>query len=582
MRYSFRGFTLIELIVAVTISTVLMSSVMFFITSGIKNISIQKSTLENTKDQDMAIQQLYNAINGAENKSQLKTFSSGALVKIQKNLYTWGFMYIWEKQKRDYYCNSWSTIRDTNHLVTFPFIPFEGEWGDIFTGVSTDVSSIQTKFFSGSIMLWATKLLWDYTSPTGVASFGVDRYIADTGGHQILKYNITTPAVAWVRVVGLWVSWDSMQEGKNGNAISLNSPTWLAVWEWKLFISDTLNNRILYYDIVTSRIYTLLWSEAWLDEPTWLYYDSIQKALYISNSGKWQILRYQSLQVVTPPSLTLSITPGRNVLWVDNFSLDFFTTSSTLSANPTFTGFNSWADYFTGTTDRFDYYFTDFLTLESSSGDIPIAWCSWRTSYFLEFGNLKKEVQSCSTAATWSVDKYSGTLNTDLLAGNTYQIQFNNIVGTFTGTKTYYVKLGLFDGDTKVREEYFPYFVNGDWLVTTTDNNTLTVFASGLSYPTGIYKSGANMVVHDFIERKRKSYDQITGAFVWETALANFDFPLIDAYGKDILKLPLKQLDVQLSGNLLHLNLEYFKVFSCEGEASESTTRSVILKKFVK
>jgi hypothetical protein len=100
-------------------------------------------------------------------------------------------------------------------------------------------------------------------------------------------------------------------------------------------------------------------------------------------------------------------------------------------------------------------------------------------------------------------------------------------------------------------------------MVSTKNNNTLSTFITGLSYPTGIYKNGANIVVHDFIERKAKRYNS-SGVFLSDSSLTSFDFPKIDSFSKNVLKTPLKRLDINLSGNLLNLYMEYYKIFSCE------------------
>ena len=582
MKIHFRAFTLIELIVSITISTLLMASVMFFITYGMKNIATQRDILEKGKDQDIMLEQILRETNSASNKNLVKTFGSWAMMKIESDFYHGGFLYVWEKSLKGEYCQSGASITTTNHIVFFPFLPYEGEGGDIFAWFSSQVGNVKTSYFSGSILFSWTKLLWDYSAPTGFDTFGQDLYVADTWGHQVLKFNTNTPLTAWIKVIGTGIAGNAFSEWSQADKISLNSPTGIAIWEGKVFVSDTLNNRVLYYDIPTKKIFTLLDESSWLKEPSGLLYDSGSKSLFIVNSGKWEVLKIQSQSVWANPNLTLNIQPWVNIMGVDNFSIDFFSTSGNVSGTPSFTGFNSGSDYFTGTTDRIDYYFSNFSTLEWSSGITFIPGCSNHTDYYLEGGDMKKDAYNCASSSTGTIDKYSGTLNTNLLAGNSYQIRFTNITGNFSKNLTYYVKLSLYDAATKVRESYFPYFINGDGYVTTKDNNVFTTFISGLSYPTGIYKSAGNMVIHDFVERKAKLYDINSWAFISENSLSGFDFSKIDAFAKNIWKTPLKKLDINLNGSLLNLNIEYYKSFSCEGEKSENIARKILFKKALK
>lgn len=126
-----------------------------------------------------------------------------------------------------------------------------------------------------------------------------------------------------------------------------------------------------------------------------------------------------------------------------------------------------------------DYYFTDFATLEYDSGATGIASCSDSTDYYLENGVIKRQIVSCSSAFTGSIQIYRGAMDTNMIAGNSYMIGLSSIVGDFlSNAKAYYVKLTLFSADSKLWEKYFPYFTQGDGLVTTKDDNSLEVFAT--------------------------------------------------------------------------------------------------------
>lgn len=576
-----KWFTLVELIIWVSLTILLMTSVMYFVASWMKNISVQKTFLDNTSQETAFFEGLTALFSNAQ-KQHFSEYASGALFKIQPYFKEWGFAYLWEKYTTGTYCQSGSLTSQTKHMEIYSFVPFEGRWWDIFSAISTQSWSITTSYFS-----WTTDVGGVFISgidwATSIAPFQDELYIADTLGNKVVSIDVTQPQLPPKTIVGKGVSWSQFPVNATWKQVFLNSPTWLAYGEGFLFISDTLNDRVLAYDTTTQEISILLWRSVWLQEPTWLYYDDAQKALYIANSGKWEILKFSSSVVSSIPDLTLSFSPGNDISWVDNFALDFFTSGSGVTGDFSFSWFiSSASDYHTGSTDRVDYYFSDFATLEYDSGIIGISNCNTRTDYYLENGVLKKQDIVCIDTGTGSILLYQGTQNTNLIAWNTYAIQLQNIVWDFLNTtQTYYVKLSLFDADNLLWSKYFPFFTFSDGLVSTQDDNTLEVYVSGLEYPTGIFPVGANIAVNEFLTRKQKIFNT-NGVQIASSDLQGFDFSVIDKKSKNTLYSPLKNLEFQRTGDLLTMKLEYYKNFDCNEEESLNVEREMIFKKYLK
>ena len=90
-------------------------------------------------------------------------------------------------------------------------------------------------------------------------SKNVHWYHTDQKLNSLIK-NDDSSIVVWKEI-----AWDEFEDWVNWTDIYLNSPTWLASDFFDLlFISDTLNNRVLAYDTNSKKIYKLLDEKDWL------------------------------------------------------------------------------------------------------------------------------------------------------------------------------------------------------------------------------------------------------------------------------------------------------------------------------
>ena len=253
-----KWFTLVEILVWISISMILMVSVWVLISWWIKNITNQEKTIENTWNFSNFENKLNNYFQNIDTNFIPITTSSWIILKVNKNYDEWGFIYIWEtKTPLDnwnwIYCYSWSENPETNHVFIKNFIP----------DFDIDIQKSHTINWVWKWFFWFNK-------------------ITET-----------------------WVEQDE---------VYLNTPTGSVSWWWIIFISDTLNNRVLYKS--WSRVYELLNEKDWLKEPTWLYYDLWD--LYIANSWNKEILKYSSKNITPIPSLTLTWITENNV---ENFEI---------------------------------------------------------------------------------------------------------------------------------------------------------------------------------------------------------------------------------------------------------------------
>lgn len=512
MKKITKAFTLIELVVGITISMLLMVSVWIFVSNGMNNIFKWQKVLENMDD----FVTFSDKLNNNFDLIQLWTFSpintySWIIFKRWKNFWEGGFSYIWTETLSWVYCLDDSQNSETNNIYIKNFVPFEEQWEDIFNNYNSILSS-------NWVTIWAKK------------------YTSFQKEHKVIDEN-------WNIIIWKWIFWDKFIDWVSWKDIYLNSPTWLT-YSWNiLFISDTLNNRVLYYDTVNDKIFKLLDETDWLNEPTWLYYDDY--SLYITNSWNWEILKYSSKKTTGSPILTMSWFIISNVAKVD-------ITFSGASTNVWLTAYNTWSivftnsststDFLTWSTNNLKYYFVNYNS-ETSQWS-----CSWN-----EIDLIWDNPIQCISTWTWKTSTYQNKT----LSG----VVINNINNT-SNTWTYFVDFKLLDSsNTILYQDYFPYFTQSDNDLLTSNDNILTVLYSWLNYPTWIWWTWNS----DF-------------NIFWDWTYSNIPYNWTDT----LLKVPIKSLDItNISNDLITLILKYYKSYNCYN-LDEKIERTFILKKNLK
>lgn len=582
MKKYIKAFTLVELIVWITISMLLMFSVSMFVSNGIKNITNQKSSLENDIKTKDFTKSLYDSLNSIDKTFAYKIWSNNELLlKVNKLYDKWGFLYIWSWNLDKYYCDSWSESDITNHFINKNFIPFEWMGWDIFDWKSYDNWTISTNMFSWTInsnknLVWPTDLIdnwWVW-------------FVSDTLWHSIYKFNY--PALTnFTKIVWKEVFWDEFSDWSIWTWVFLNNPTWLSyatIWStWYLFISDTLNDRVLYLNLNTNKIYKLLWREEWLKEPTGIYYDDTEKTLYIANSWKKQILAYSSSWSFVS-SVNFNFTPKKDIKDINKLVFSFHYSSGYLNPDITwpsltgsfsFTNILAWEDLLTTWTHDLNYHFVDF-TNPPVSEVLCLFWPF--PKYILSWTTPIK----CTLSNTWIIWNYRYQTFT---WWENYNIKINDISGPdFWNIWAYYIGLDMYSWSTLKKTYYFPYFSKTDSDIFTKSDNILKVLTWWLWYPTGIYASWSNIIFNDFLQRKKIEITK-TWSLALITNLSNFDFSklqtntLID----NTLYNPIDNYEISVVDNVLNIYLNYYKNFSCYNlDENKWKSKEFIIKKNLK
>lgn len=500
-----KAFTLIELVVWITISMILMVSVGIFVNNWMANIITQQKVIENTTNLTEFTSNIHTAINLMSSWTfQPQKTSSWIIFKRGKNLWEWWFSYVWEMNSIEdadwnwIYCLSWSEDTKTKHIVLKNFIPFEEEGENIFNDYD-------------QILTWSS--LW---------------YISEQKNHVIKNS-------AWDIIIWKWIFWDKFEEWANWTDIYLNSPTWLTkdIPNNILFISDTLNNRILYYDITTNIIKILLDESDWLNEPTWLYYRSSEKALYIANSWNWEILKYSSKSDIQWTLKLNWITQSNiNKIEIVFFEQNWNSINITQPNKDdiTFTSISKNHDYLEKNNKLIYHFITYWVNeFQNDCNTIwEIIWSAWKPINCTQTNWVTWTWQS----STYQIKNFSN-----------WEININNIEN-LTNNWNYYVNLKLFNNDSEEYSKYFPYFTKSDDNILTPNDNTLEVIESWLNYPTWLWW---NWTIQ---------YNKF-----WNHT---FNSSIFQEHSSDIiLESPINYLNTTIDNWLVTLFLKYYKKYNC-------------------
>lgn len=552
-------FTLVELLVGITISSLLMIGVSILVSNGIQNITGQREIINNSKSENDIYQNIIQKIN----KWKWDAFTitgSWFLLKQDVEFSQGWFSYIGTKFLTWAYCTSTgSDFQNLSHLIIKDFIPFEWEGGNYFDDIVYKKWPITVKYneaiLEDGVVTYTGELLW----PTWVYESGSIIYIADTKWHKVVKYDAWT----FTKIIGKWSPWNSIIWNMWSAAlwVYINSPTWIIEGSGGLFISDTLNDRVLYYNFWLQKVYEFLWRKDGVSEPTWLYYDSVSQKLFIANTGKWEILSVIVGETIpSSNSFSVPFTPwtGSNV---NNINISFFTGSLSSPINltwPTNTGsisfswwITQWEDYiWIGGSLR--YFFANYSWVPNSQPS-----CPWAGQYILSWTTPIKCTQT-GTGIVW-------TLQSKNFSSGSFWITINNLIQwNFSSPWNYYARVQLLNNATLLWEKFIPFFTTGDNNITTMGDNIITQFVTGLTYPTWVYKRWINLVVNDFFERKEYTYNITSWTIVSTTNLPDFNFNALPQSKEDIVfKNPMESFDVEKVWDLLTFKWKYYNNFSC-------------------
>lgn len=477
------AFSLIELIVWITISMMLMVSIWVFVSSWMKNIFLQQKNQELASNLNDFSVNIYETFSNIENSWSLHLTNSWVIFKRNRVFSNGWFTYVWSSEINNYFCNDVnSEDTKTNHIFIKNFIPF-----------FENLENIN----SNTIFTWSVIHNWN-------------TYIS----YQ--KENKITIS-SWSTIIWRWIFWDNFKDWDLGTDIYLNWPTWMASDLNKLYFSDTLNNRILYLSWTT--IHKLLDEKDWIEEPTWLYYNSVNKALYIANSALWEIWKITSENISTFPNKTLSFS------WITENNIDTI--------------------YLEFYKDKTPHNITS-LTINTSS-----------------FNNDTDDIKNYNNNTfSYSFMNWATIDNKNFIWTNTYNIDISNL-NSLLNTWIYTIKLIIWNS-----EKEFYYFTNWDDKIYTMSDNKIEIVRNWLDYPSGIWwNPWTNLFPNNW---NFNIFDS--------NSISNLN---PDIKYDNILKNPINNLDISKNGNLLNIILKHYRNYNCYNLDENREKISTFLSKII-
>ncbi len=435
------AFSLIELIIAVSISSLLMLSIMIFTWNSIKE-SVKNEYILTQDNNNLEFEQ--KILDIISNTSQI--------------YYSWSIF--WEYL-------TWIFLKSNSSNLPITFIGLKTFTGycDVFSWTENATWTVQKLFIKEFIL------------PDFIQNQANIWWINYTLSHT---WNII---YSWSEIIiWTWYPWDNLDKN-NPLKTELNYPSAI-IWSWGyLYIADTLNDRILFYDTGSKITKELLWKENGVSRPISLYFS--WNELLIANNWNNKILSYK------------------------DWDQDWETLNLTFKVWTWFTNINKISFTFSWITN---------ITLPNSTWSFVFSWITW--TWINDFIN------------TWSnlTYNFSGWL-TNFLTRNIYWININWIEPIPTNTWYYYLKVDFFSWSELKYSDYFPYFTKWDWDFNSITWNVLKTLSWWFSY-------AYNITWPDSFSWEIIDWTWALFSSIWIETISNF--PVYDFfynYSKSILTL---------------------------------------------
>ncbi|HBB27313.1 TPA: hypothetical protein DCZ36_02340 [Candidatus Gracilibacteria bacterium] len=391
------GFTLIELLIGITLSAILMTSIIVFVSSSLGSNMATKKTLEEGNKNESFEQKLTEVFGNITGSGIYATESSFG---------------------GEYLTGAFLATLGPNLPITFLGLRTLTGYCDSYSGTASE---------TGAVMKLAIR---QFTVPT----------IQNTTNYT-LSFTGNAVFSGTTRIIGTLYPGNIITH--SGIDTELSSPSALISSGNHLYIADTMNNRVLSYDITSGGIAVLLGAENGIRKPTSLYFSG--NTLLIASSGNGKIY---SLQDGNGDGGTF-----KNTFKVaKNFSAD--------NLRFTFSGISN-------------------ITSPNAPSDITIT----------GDGVLQNTANDVITNGTSLQYTFSGG-SQFFTTTNPYLLTVRNISPTPITSGNYTVKVDFLNSGIVQYSDTFHYFLRGDNSLESGTGNILNMVSGGFPYPHAI--SGAN------------------------------------------------------------------------------------------
>jgi len=356
-----KWFTLIELLIAVTISALIMTSVLIFTWDMIRSSLKSEKILKNQNNSAIFENKLSEVLNNISSGSIIGSWSSFGNYETWIILYNkWAqnlLIYIWTKTFT-WYCDSlWQSTSATwtiRKLIIKELVWANSHKSSISWDYYIDSNKNSIYYTWWSIIIWngvAWNTIWNYwtwtqlSNPSAIFETATYLYVADSWNNRILSYNKTSGTINLVAEFSDWI----------------NNPSDIYYENWELFIANTWNGNIL-------KIKDSIWD--------WTKLVAKFKQTALSPFDKIEF-KFDWISTVNWPNSTWDFT---FVWWINKYGEDFILTWGTLSY------IFSWANSLNNSTYEID--------INNITPRPTVSWNYWVNINFYSWAILVKSINS--------------------------------------------------------------------------------------------------------------------------------------------------------------------------------------------
>ncbi|MDD2891410.1 MAG: prepilin-type N-terminal cleavage/methylation domain-containing protein [Candidatus Gracilibacteria bacterium] len=389
-----KGFTLIEILLAITLSSILMTGIVVFVSSSLGSNITTKRILEDGNKNEKIEQHLMQTLGNVS------------------TLYVTGASF------GEYLTGTFLGTKSSNLPITFLGLRTETGYCDSYSGTAD--------------------------APETVLKLAIRQFAVPTEQNNVPGYTLSSTgnsiSFGTNRIIGTGYPGNDL-DTNSGALTELSSPSALISSGNHLYIADTMNDRVLSYDITSGSIMKLLGPENGIRKPTSLYFSG--NILLIASSGNGKI-----------------------------FSLQDGDTGN----GSTFSGAFQVANNFQADNIRFTFSGISFVTQPTTTGDFIL-------------DGVTQKLDDVVTPGTNLQYTLSGGVQ-NFSAGTLYKFRVSNISTPPTTPGNYTVQIDFLSGNTLQYFDTFHYFTKGDGSLESNTGNIIKIISGGHIYPHNI--TGAN------------------------------------------------------------------------------------------
>lgn len=234
------GFTLVELLLAVTISAILMTGIVIFVSSSLGANMTAKNTVER----------------GNKNEDFEQSFTRTIGNIMGSGIYATGSSF-----GGDYLTGIFLKTGGSNLPTTFLGLRTQTGYCDSYSGMGSETGTIMRL----SVRQFTVPKLTNTTS-----------YTISSRENSVYSGSL--------RIIGTSYPGNSLTA--SGIDTELSSPSALVLSGTHLYVADTMNDRVLSYDITSGGIVKILGPENGIRKPTSLYFSGATLLIASSGNGK--------------------------------------------------------------------------------------------------------------------------------------------------------------------------------------------------------------------------------------------------------------------------------------------------------